>query len=237
MNVDMRPPAAAGDLLALIGLPPCTIVLIDGVFDDRASVQHKEILELLARGFRVIGGASMGALRAAELHPCGMAGVGAIFAAYAAGRITADDEVAVLHAPAELGFRPLTEALVDIRATLAAAVRARILQPSEARMLRSIARTCFWRERTWGSVLDAARAALGGQMVERLAAWLPANRVHLKSRDAAMCIAAARSMRAPMPTIAPPPRTTFFLGLAKLVDVGLEPVLEGTIARAAPSTR
>ncbi|MGL4541294.1 MAG: TfuA-like protein, partial [Polymorphobacter sp.] len=92
---ELCPPAAAGDLLRLIAGPPRTVALIDGVFDGAAPVQHKEILELLSRGFAVIGGASMGALRAAELHPFGMQGAGAIFAAYAAGRLVADDEVAV----------------------------------------------------------------------------------------------------------------------------------------------
>ena len=48
----------------------------------------------MAAGTQVFGAASMGALRAAELAPFGMIGVGAIFAAYRDGRLTGDDEVA-----------------------------------------------------------------------------------------------------------------------------------------------
>jgi len=119
------PPAGAGDMLRLLAGPPCTTVLIDGVFAMRPAVWHKEILLLLARGFRVIGAASMGALRAAELAPFGMIGVGAIFTAYARGRLTGDDEVAVTHAPVVLGSRPLSLAQVDVRATLVADERHR----------------------------------------------------------------------------------------------------------------
>ena len=63
----------------------------------------------------------MGALRAAELAPFGMIGVGAIFEAFRDGVLEADDEVAVRHAPADARLPPTSEALVDIRATLGAA--------------------------------------------------------------------------------------------------------------------
>jgi hypothetical protein len=59
------------------------VIIIDGLFYHTAPVRHKEILILLAQGVTVIGAASMGALRAAELHPYGMTGVGSIFDAYA----------------------------------------------------------------------------------------------------------------------------------------------------------
>ena len=215
----LRPPAAAGDLLALAAGPPRTVVLIDGVFDGQAAVQHKEILELLSRGFRVIGGASMGALRAAELHDFGMQGVGAVFAAYASGRITADDEVAVLHAPAALGHRALTAALVDIRATLAAAAMARIVPVALARALRDQASATFWREREWPALLDAARL-LDRAAARRLGQWLPAGRVGLKAHDAGLCLAAALRP-VPVTPCPAPPRTRYFNRLAAMVDIAL----------------
>nr|WP_310522866.1 TfuA-like protein [Polymorphobacter sp.] len=215
----LRPPAAAGDLLAFAAGAPRALVLIDGVFDGQPAVQHKEILALLARGFRVIGGASMGALRAAELHRFGMEGVGAVFAGYASGRITADDEVAVLHAPAALGHRALTEALVDIRATLAAAAAARVIQVGLARALRDAARATFWREREWPALLAIA-AALDGEGGARLTAWLPKGRVRLKARDAELCLAAAlRPVQLPVRLV--PPRTRYFQGLAVLNGIRL----------------
>lgn len=56
-----------------------------------SSVRHKEIPHLLANGVTVIGCSSMGALRAAELHPQDLTGSGQVFAMYG------DDEVAVPH--------------------------------------------------------------------------------------------------------------------------------------------
>ena len=62
------PPAAQGDIvLAAHAFRPRAMVLIDGQFEDRPAVRHKEILWALAQGIGMIGAASMGALRAAEI--------------------------------------------------------------------------------------------------------------------------------------------------------------------------
>jgi len=115
---DVRPPAQRGDLLAAVsgmGGRPRTIVLLDGYYFNVPAVPHKEILYALDAGVRVIGAASLGALRAVELETLGMIGVGTIFDAYRSGVLDGDDEVALLHAPAENGYRPLTVALVELR--------------------------------------------------------------------------------------------------------------------------
>ncbi|GAA2581213.1 TfuA-like protein [Winogradskya consettensis] len=112
---EIRPPAARGDLLARDWQPGDVAVLIDGYFRERRSVGHKEILRLIDAGVRVLGAASMGALRAAELAPCGMHGVGEVYEMYRSGRIDGDDEVGMLHGPAELGYPARTIALVNLR--------------------------------------------------------------------------------------------------------------------------
>lgn len=94
-----HPPVRHGDLLRLDTAPGDTVVVIDGLWHQSAPVRHKEILLLLAEGVRVVGAASMGALRAAELAPYGMTGVGQIFDQLRTGVLDADDEVAVLHTP------------------------------------------------------------------------------------------------------------------------------------------
>src|SRR5215470_18896878 len=94
------PPVAQGDVYRLVGARPRAIGIIDGYFDGVPAVWHKEILWALTQGIHVFGSASMGALRAAELHPFGMQGVGSIFEAYRSGELEDDDEVAVLHGPA-----------------------------------------------------------------------------------------------------------------------------------------
>src|SRR5437762_3780307 len=65
-------PAAQGDIvLAAHAFRPRAMVLIDGLFEDRPAVRHKEILWAMAQGIVVIGAASIGALRAAELSSFG----------------------------------------------------------------------------------------------------------------------------------------------------------------------
>jgi len=153
------PPARKGDVWrALVRHRPAAIALIDGVFESEPSVWHHEILDALDAGVRVYGGASMGALRAAELHGRGMIGVGRVFEWYRDGRITDDSEVALLHGGAEHGFRPLTVPLVNVRFAAESARRKKVLRPAEARALVSAAERIFYQERTWPRVLGALSA-------------------------------------------------------------------------------
>lgn len=207
------PPAAVGDMLRLAERAPGTVVLVDGVFGTQLSVWHKEVLVLLARGWRVIGAASMGALRAAELHPYGMIGVGHIFRAYASGRITADDEVAVIHAPAELGAVPLNLAQVDVRATLVGAVRAGVLPVADARLLRAVSAAIFYRDRRWETVIAAGREA--GLELVAFKAWVPGGAVGLKRADALEALIFAVQRHDPQNKFVPPPQTFFLKTLAE----------------------
>lgn len=190
------PPAAQGDVLRLLQRRPTAVAIVDGVFEHVPAVWHKEILDAMARGVHVYGSASMGALRAAELAPFGMVGVGAIFEAYASGALVADDEVAVAHGPAEAGFRPLSVPLVDIRATLEAARDAGALAPPDAQRLADLARARFYAERTYERLLADAEAA--GIAVD--AAALTAHRVERKREDA---LAMLRRMRTDLAAVEP----------------------------------
>jgi hypothetical protein len=162
-------PVRHGDLLRLAAAPGDTVVIIDGVFHAVAAVRHKEILDLLASGVRVLGAASMGALRAAELYPYGMTGIGDIFAAYRDGIIEADDEVAVAHT--EDG-KQLSEALADIRALAAAAVTDDVLDRDEAERIVGLARGIHYIDRTWPALRKAASTNPEAEaLLERLDAW------------------------------------------------------------------
>ncbi len=214
-QAEWRPPAEAGDLLRLLARPALPrIVLIDGYFDHRPAVRHKEILHLLAEGAEIWGAASIGALRAAEMAPFGMIGVGAIFCAYAGGRISGDDEVALAHGPADWTWRPLSVPLVDVRATLCRAVRERVLRLEEARGVRDAAASIHYAERTWEAVLRAAR-------LSDARAWLPANAVSRKRIDALACLsaAAAGGRARPRPAAV---RTLFLDLLARETGVDLD---------------
>ena len=118
-GVDVRGPVRRGDVFSALGSGAKTLVLLDGYYYDVLAVTHKEVLYALEAGTRVVGAASMGALRAAELEAFGMAGVGRIFEWYRDGVIDGDDEVAVLHTSAAEGYRTLTVATVELRHALA----------------------------------------------------------------------------------------------------------------------
>ena len=114
-DIVVLPPVAQGDVYRVAQERPSAIGIVDGYFEGVLSVWHKEILWAMAEGIHVFGSASMGALRAAELHQFGMRGIGRIFEAYRAGELEDDDEVAVIHGPAETGYLALSEAMVNIR--------------------------------------------------------------------------------------------------------------------------
>jgi len=186
------PPAAQGDLFRVArDQRPGTIALIDGAFLDVPAVWHREILWALRQGVKVLGAASMGALRAAELAPFGMVGVGRVFAAYRSGRYPPfedpfedDDEVAVIHAPADAGGLPLSDAMVDLRETLAAAAAAGAIEPAERDFLVAALKRLHFPERSVARLAALAADALGQDRAANFADWLAANPISQKRRDA-----------------------------------------------------
>jgi hypothetical protein len=199
------PPARAGDVLAVLPERPLAIALVDGLFDTTPSVWHHEIVLALEAGVAVFGGASMGALRAAELRAQGVVGVGRIFRWYRDGTIDDDGEVALLHGDAEHGFRPLTVPLVNVRAAAEAARADGLLSPREARALVAAGAGIHYTERTWPRVLAGARLAETARA--RLRAFL-ARAPDAKAEDARACIAAAAEFARARRRGAPPPPNT-----------------------------
>ena len=185
LSARILPPAAMGDILREARRGASAIGLIDGAFDGVLPVWHKEILWAMSQGVHVFGAASMGALRAAELDGFGMRGIGRVYGGYRSGEFEADDEVAVLHGPAEVGYAAVTEALVNIRATVECAVLERSLDDAQAAALLERARAMHYRERTW----DALLAGMAADVAGRLRAWLPKGRVDRKRQDAALLVA------------------------------------------------
>ncbi len=191
------PPAAQGDIARAVQLRPRAIGLIDGYFAEVPAVWHKEILFAMAEGIHVFGAASMGALRAAELQAFGMQGVGRIFADYQAGRLEDDDEVAVVHGPAEAGYAAASEALVDIRATLAAASGAGVLDGAACAQLLALAKATFYAHRRWPDLLrQAAAAGLPAERLAALEAFVAAERISQKTADARLLLQALQRWHA-----------------------------------------
>jgi hypothetical protein len=184
-GIEWRPPVRQGDvyLAALSG--PAIIGIIDGYFEIVPTVWHKEILWAMAQGIHVYGGASIGALRAAELAEYGMKGVGSVYEQYRDGRLIDDDEVAVLHGPKEIGYVQVTEAMVNVRATVDRASQLGVIAPELAASLVRIAKSLFYKDRTYEAIIKAATAhGLAPEALGRFMNWLPAGNVDQKRIDA-----------------------------------------------------
>jgi hypothetical protein len=181
----LRGPAGKGDVYRATLEGPRAIAIIDGYFDQTPSVWHKEIIYALASGTPVIGAASMGALRAVELAACGMRGVGRVYEMFATGVLEDDDEVAVAHASSADGHRPLSNAMVDIRASMEAAEADGLVTPDLRVALVAGSKALHFSERSLALLPAMARdAGAEAPRVEALREWISERAVHLKRLDA-----------------------------------------------------
>jgi hypothetical protein len=153
-TADYRPPAGRGDIVAVIDRGFDAIGLIDGVFYQRPAVSPREILLALDQGMKVLGGSSMGALRAAELDAYGMIGVGKIYSWYKEGKINSDDEVALVFHPRTL--EALSEPLVNIRATMEVLLDERKITRGEVEMIITAAKDTPFQLRNSMRIVQAA---------------------------------------------------------------------------------
>lgn len=178
------PPVAHGDFIRVALEKPAAIGIIDGYFDHAPAVWHKEILWALAQRIPVFGAASLGALRALELAPFGMIGVGEVFRAFEQGEIESDDEVTVAHMPEERGFECVSEALVNIRATVGRASKDKIVSLRFAEQAISLAKALHYTDRTWRRILARCSECYEAKETATFSDWLPTGRVDQKRIDA-----------------------------------------------------
>jgi hypothetical protein len=168
-DVRVWPPVGHGDLFDPAIRSGDTALVIDGVYHQAPALRHKEILAAMGRGVTVMGAASIGALRAAELAQFGMLGVGHVYSAYARGEIDGDDEVAVGQAP-DGEFGALTWPVVNLRYVLQLAQSAGVLDGERAARLLAALRAVYYPQRTWAAV----RAVCRRQGETEFAGWLAA---------------------------------------------------------------
>lgn len=187
-DVQLLPPASRGDIAAAVRGGATHIGLIDGYFGWVASVWHKEILFALESGVVVMGAASMGALRAADCASFGMIAIGRIANWYVDGTLDDDGDVAIVHAPPELGYAPLTEALVDARATLDHLLSLGLIGAAESLALRQRASELNFRDRTSEALVEI----LPEHRQAAALADYAAHRMSLKREDAFLLIAHLR---------------------------------------------
>ncbi|AEV35478.1 TfuA domain protein, core [Pseudovibrio sp. FO-BEG1] len=182
LDADYRAPASQGDVYKAVKDGARLIGIIDGYFERIPAVWHKEILYALDQGVRVFGASSMGALRAAELHQFGMVGVGSVFEAYRDRQVEDDDEVAIVHGPPELGYPSLSNAMVDIRATLSKAKNERVIKDDFTHTFLKVAKSLHFSQRSYDRVFQDAK--LPAEECVSFRRWLETGRVEAKRTDA-----------------------------------------------------
>lgn len=179
-----HPPIQCGDIIRLLRCSPQKIVIIDGLYEQVPAVWHKEIMLALDKGIEVYGAASMGALRAAELHQYGMIGVGKIFQAFATHQLTDDDEVAVLHQDVQQDLVPINDAMVNIRETLAQAFCEHLVDKATHDALIDWCKSQFYPKRLLRKALEHV-GLIHQEQCARLRAWLDVHGIiDLKRQDA-----------------------------------------------------
>lgn len=188
LDADYRPPVKRHDITRLINSPPEIIGIIDGVFFDRAAVAHREIIEALKMGITVVGGGSMGALRASELEPYGMIGVGEIYEMYKNGGLESDDEVAVTFDDGTL--EPLSIPLVNVRVTVRRALEMGILTEEQASAVVDITRKIFYPERNYRSIINECvkKGIFANSEKEKLLDFFKNHEVDVKRKDAVLVL-------------------------------------------------
>jgi len=150
LNAAYRSPVRRGDIVKAINDSPKIIGIIDGVFHQAPAVGHKEIIKAIDNGITVVGGGSMGALRASELDSLGMIGIGHVYENYANGKIESDDDVAVVFNPETC--EQLSEALVNIEHKLSLATEKKIINTSEKNEILKVAKSIYYPKRTYSKI-------------------------------------------------------------------------------------
>lgn len=197
LDADYRPPVSRGDIRDAIGDGASIIGIIDGNFYNQTAVAHKEIIEALKRGITVVGGSSMGALRAAELDAFGMIGAGRIYECYRSGKIQADDEVAVTYNP--VTGDQMSEPMVNIRYQLKAAECDGILTSGERNSLTGMIAGMYYPERQYPEILRLAvkRGILTEEKAAGISDYIARNPLNLKAEDAVVTLEKIKYLVAP----------------------------------------
>lgn len=182
LDADYRPPVRRNDVTAAAKEKPPLIAIIDGVFMHTLAPSPHEVLRALQAGIPIWGSSSLGALRAVELSPFGMVGVGQVYEWFQSGALDADDEVALVFHGERL--HAISEPMVNIRYGLSAAVAAGVLSANQEQTLIRLGKSLYFPDRSWRRLLHEAKAEVDPAKLEELAAFLGAGDYDLKALDA-----------------------------------------------------
>jgi len=180
LDADYRDPIQRGDVSTVLGENPDIIGIIDGVFHQQPAVSHREILDALKKGVTVVGGASMGALRASELDDFGMIGVGYVYNQYKNGLIESDDDVAIVINP--MTMEQLSDSLVSMEYNFKKALDKGLISEDEFRILIDTAKDIFYPKRTYKLLLNTVQ--IPPEKIAAIENFLTSDGTDIKRQDA-----------------------------------------------------
>ncbi len=192
LDAEYLAPAKRGDIYRAALEGADIICLIDGVFFQECSVAHKEILDALQMGSKILGASSMGALRASEMDICGMEGVGEIYQAYKRGDLVADDEVALIFDP--IVFEPMSEPLVNIRHNLKIALEQGVIDEAARNSMLKAAQSRYFPERTYERIIKDCEENVSADALRRFKEFINNERRDLKMEDAIKALKRAKEI-------------------------------------------
>lgn len=182
LKAEYKPPIKRGDLTKLLQQRDDVeiIGIIDGVFHQSPAVAHKEILQALDNDIIVVGGASMGALRACELYPYGMRGVGTIFNDYKNGAIDSDDDVAVSFNPET--YQQMSESWINMKYNFQMARDDGIISDHEKDDLLEISKNTYYPKRSFEYTVK--KSSLDAEKQKQLLEYIKDKDFDIKYEDA-----------------------------------------------------
>lgn len=194
LRANYQPPVRRFQLEKFVQQGYKVMGIIDGIFFDRAAVGHREIISALNAGVKVVGGASMGALRASELDTHGMIGVGKVYEWYRDGVIESDDEVAVSTNPDT--FEPISTPLVNMRETLKAALDTGLISEKEHENLLELAINTYYPDRSYlGLTKEGAKKGLiPEEKRKKLLDFCINSEIDVKRQDAVLVLEAVKKL-------------------------------------------
>ena len=180
-GLELAPPAVRGDLLRAADRGARRIGLVDGELFQRATITPGEVRAVAARGVRIWGAASVGALRAVEC-PESMTGVGEVYVGFRDGSLIGDDEVALTYDPQT--YAPVAYPLVNLRAAARIGAEAGWWTAAAAAAMIDLLRARPFYDRTLTAIAEAA--ARSSMSLERFRHALADPASDVKGRDAAL---------------------------------------------------
>jgi hypothetical protein len=133
-----------------------------------------------------------------------MVGVGEIYQLYASGELIDDDEVALVHGLEDTGYRPLSEPMVNVRATFRRAKDEGVIATKLFEQLTAIAKSIYFPERTFPAIFSkAATVGIPQKELEAIARFVKEKYVDTKRQDAILLLRTLGDLPESLPQASP----------------------------------